>query len=63
MPFLHLVGVPQANHRTPYGKAWYINPELWGLGSSPQEDSEVLDQESDKADGGFLDHVHKQHSR
>ncbi|CAM9120166.1 unnamed protein product [Ectocarpus fasciculatus] len=40
-----------ANHRTPYGKAWYINPELWGLGSSPQEDSEVLDQESDKADG------------
>lgn len=35
---------------TPYGKAWYVNPELWGLESS-QVESAILDQEDDNAEG------------
>ncbi|CAM9888831.1 unnamed protein product [Ectocarpus sp. 12 AP-2014] len=52
-PPTSLQNIPRepASHRTPYGKAWYINPELWGLGSSPQVESEVLGEESDNADG------------
>ncbi|CAM9350770.1 unnamed protein product [Hapterophycus canaliculatus] len=36
---------------TPYGKAWYVNPELWGLESSPQPEHVALDQEKDSAEG------------
>lgn len=35
-----------------YGKAWYVNPELWGLDSS-QVESVILDQEDDNAAGNL----------
>ncbi|CAM9757583.1 unnamed protein product, partial [Pylaiella littoralis] len=36
---------------TQYGKAWYVNPELWGLESSPQVNSAALAEEDDNAEG------------
>lgn len=43
-------GSRQVSRLTPYGKAWYANPELWGLDSSQVENA-ILDQEDDNAEG------------
>lgn len=45
-----VVGLRQVGR---YGRAWYVNPELWALESS-QVESAILDQENDNAEGKNL---------
>lgn len=47
-------GIQQTGRPMQYGKAWYVNPELWGLKSSPRVNSAALDQEDDNAEGENL---------
>lgn len=48
-----VIGLPQVGRLAPYGKAWYVNPELWGLESS-QVESAIHDQEDEDTEGKTL---------
>ncbi|CAM9315300.1 unnamed protein product, partial [Scytosiphon promiscuus] len=47
----HATTCEPMSHAAPYGTAWYVNPQLWGLKSSPQLENKALDQEKENADG------------